>query len=155
MVGKAARDKYIGGRRNAKCIRGEGRKKEKGGRRGGEETRRERLVGVAGGRRGADGGCGWRVSSRAALTWARKSMGPPTRTQTRSVEARTRPMPIIPAAARGNVGHRHRSDRGGNLASFLPAIRSGIDRGRICVKGCVGDGGSKQLEWSSFPITLG
>lgn len=44
MVGKAARDKYIGGRRNAKCIRGEGRKKEKGGRRrrGGGEKRGEK-----------------------------------------------------------------------------------------------------------------
>lgn len=73
-----------------------GRKKEEEGEGRNVGTKRERLAGVAGGRRkGADGGWSWRVSSRAALTWARKSMGPPTRTQTRSVEPRTRPICLI------------------------------------------------------------
>lgn len=92
------RDKYIGGRRDVSAFVGwrEGGKKGGGGERRNVGTKRERLVaGVPGwgfgGRRRKKGGCGG-FPSRAALTWARKSMGPPTRTQTRSVEPRTRPI---------------------------------------------------------------
>lgn len=70
-----------------------------GGRKKGEKRRHEERkvgrVGVRGSQEVAGGGRLWRVSSRAALTWARKSMGPPTRTQTRSVEPRTRPICLI------------------------------------------------------------
>lgn len=70
-----------------------------GGRKKGEKRRHEERkvgrVGVRGSQEVAGGGRLWRVSSRAALTWVRKSMGPPTRTQTRSVEPRTRPICLI------------------------------------------------------------
>lgn len=122
---RLAADKYVRRRRNEciRCIRSwrtqrddTGSRKRKGEGKKGTESRHEvkrwsraagRDEGGVGGRRrskGVDGGCGWSEanggSSRAALTWARKSMGPPTPTQTRSVEPCTRPMPIIRSRTR-------------------------------------------------------